>query len=146
MIEAPKLVWGATNWLPVAAALAGVLLALLVAGYWRSGATPALRWIAGGLKAVGILILALCLLEPLFSGHRARPGANQFVVLADNSQSMTLKDALNHQSRGDQLKSIAGKDARWLAQIGRDFDLRQFTFDSQLRSVNNFDALTFDGR
>ena len=31
MIEAPKLVWGAVNWIPIAAALAVVLLALLVA-------------------------------------------------------------------------------------------------------------------
>src|SRR3954451_663302 len=134
MIEAPKLVWGAVNWIPVAASLAGVLLALLVVGYWRSGATPALRWLAGGLKAVGILILVLCLLEPLFSGTRARPGANQFVLLADNSQSMTLRDRDATQTRAEQLKSLTAKStpaAAWLARIGQDFDLRLYGFDTQ---------------
>lgn len=146
MIEAPKLVWGAVNWIPVAASLAGVLLALLVAGYWRSGATPALRWLAGGLKAVGILILVLCLLEPLFSGTRARPGANQFVLLADNSQSMTLHDRDADQSRSEQLKAMVGKTSPWLAQLGKDFDVRAYAFDAQLKAVGTLDELPFDGK
>src|SRR5205085_1297379 len=36
MIDAPKLVWGAANWLPLAAAAAALLLALLIYGYWRA--------------------------------------------------------------------------------------------------------------
>ena len=94
MTEAPKLVWGAANWLPLASVAAVGLLALLIFGYWRAapGTSPGVRLAAGVLKGIGILILALCLLEPLASGARARPGANQFVVLADNSQSMTLRD------------------------------------------------------
>src|SRR4051812_35386080 len=146
MIEAPKLVWGAVNWIPVAASLAGVLLALLVVGYWRSGATPALRWLAGGLKAVGILILVLCLLEPLFSGTRARPGANQFVLLADNSQSMTLHDRDADKSRSEQLKAMVGKTSPWLAQLGKDFDVRAYAFDAQLKAVGALDELPFDGK
>jgi hypothetical protein len=92
MIQAPKLVWGAADWLTIAVAIAAVLLVLLAIGYWRAGSSPAVRLSAAGFKILAILILVLCLLEPLFSGQRARPGANQFVVLADNSQSMTLKD------------------------------------------------------
>src|SRR5436189_6474805 len=92
MIKPPTLVWGAPGWLAIAATGAALLLALLVWGYWRTGPSRGVRVLAGCLKAAGILVLALCLLEPLFSGTRARPGANQFVVLADNSQSMTLRD------------------------------------------------------
>src|SRR6185503_15585945 len=146
MIEPPKLVWGATNWLAVATTLATVCLVLLLAGYWRAGATRPVRFIAGALKALGVIILALILLEPLFSGTRARPGANQFVVLADNSQSMTLKDRDASRSRGEELKALAPKSAAWLAQLGRDFDLRQFAFDSQLRSLESFETLSFDGK
>jgi uncharacterized membrane protein len=146
MIEAPKLLWGAADWLAVAATFAAVLLAMLVVGYWRAPASRAVRWIAGTLKAIAILILALCLLEPLLGGTRARPGANQFVVLADNSQSMTLRDRDANQTRGDQLKTLTGKTAAWLAQLARDFDLRQYAFDSQLRAVNGFESLAFDGR
>ena len=90
MSQPVKLVWGAADWLGVAAGLAGALLVLLLIGYWRAPAGRGVRLIAAALKALAILILALVLLDPLFSGTRARPGANQFVVLADNSQSMTL--------------------------------------------------------
>jgi uncharacterized membrane protein len=145
-MEAPRLLWGAADWLGVAATFAAVLLALLVVGYWRAGATRGVRVVAGTLKAVAILILVLCLLEPLLGGTRARPGANQFVVLADNSRSMTLKDRDGKETRGEQLKTLTGKTSPWLAQLARDFDLRQYAFDSQLRAVNGFETLTFDGR
>src|SRR5688500_8811622 len=115
-LDSPKLIWGAAGWLPVAAAAAGVLLVLLVIGYWRAPASPGVRWIAASLKALAVVILALCLLEPLLGGTRARPGANQFVVLADNSQSMSLKDRGSEQTRGEQLKSISGKSSTWLGQ------------------------------
>jgi uncharacterized membrane protein len=148
------LVWAAAGWAPVAVGFFCVLLALLVAGYWRTGggaASPGVRAVALTLKAAGVLILVLCLCEPRLSSKRARPGENSFVVLADNSQSMTLKDAPGGvraagDARGDLLKAAAKKDSPWLAQIGRDFDLRQFAFDSQLKAVENFDSLTFDGR
>src|SRR5215212_5484028 len=141
-MEAPKLLWGAADWLAVAATLAAVLLALLVIAYWRAGATRGVRLIAATLKAVAILILALCLLEPLLGGARARPGANQFVVLADNSQSMTLKDggSAGNGTRGQSLKLFAAKAAPWLARLGRDFDLREYAFDSQLKSVDDFES------
>ena len=74
-MEVPKLIWGAASWLPVAAAVAGLLLILVIAGYSRGGATGAVRLAAGCLKILGVLILAACLLEPLASGSRARPGA-----------------------------------------------------------------------
>ena len=86
------LVWCAADWLAVAAGLAAGLLLLLAWGYRRAPASRGVRALAAGLKALAVLVLAACLLEPLFSGTRARPGANQFVVLADDSQSMSLRD------------------------------------------------------
>src|SRR3954465_10840642 len=108
-------VWGAPDWTLVAAGIAAVMLVLLIVGYWRAGATRGVRLLAASLKILGVLLLALCLLEPLASGARARPGANQFVLLADNSQSMTLHDAGGGPSRADQLKTLAPKSAEWLA-------------------------------
>lgn len=147
----PKLVWGAASWLPVAAAVAALLLILVIAGYRRaSGASRGLSVAAGLLKLLGVAILVACLLEPLASGARARPGANQFVVLADNSRSMSLPvrpDAPTSKSRGDELKSLLAPDAKWLEQLGRDFDLRQYAFDTQLKTLARAAAdLTFDGQ
>jgi uncharacterized membrane protein len=150
MMQLPKLVWGdggaSADWLLAASVIALLLLALLVAGYWRIGATRGVRLLAAGLKLLGILILLFCLLDPLFSEQRARPGANQFVVLADNSESMTLKDAQQSKSRGDELKEMTKATTPWVTRLGKDFDLRQFAFDTQLRTVEGLDTLTFDGR
>ena len=147
MTDHPTLVWGAAHWLAAAAATVALTLALLAWGYWRTGSNlrPGLRVLAAGLKAVGILVLALCLLEPMFSGTRARPGANLFAVLVDTSQSMALKDRGAERSRGEQVKALAAKGATWPARLGQDFDLRRHSFDTQLRALPDFDKLTFDG-
>ena len=58
-----------------------------------------LRWACFALKVVGLAALALCLLEPLWLGQRARPGGNLFAVLADNSQGMGIKDQGASRSR-----------------------------------------------
>src|SRR5262245_17231993 len=141
----PTLVWGASQWLAVAAPIVIALLLLLAWGYWRAPADPWVRWLAPLIKVIGILILAICLLEPLFSGTRAKPGANLFVVLTDNSQSMTLHDRDAPQTRADEFKALVPKESKWLARIGTDFDLRKYAFDTQLRAVENLDALPFDG-
>ena len=74
---ATSLVWGAGRWLTLAAPAVAILLLAVVWNYWRAGIKPSTRLLAAALKLAGILILALCLLEPLLSGTRAKPGANQ---------------------------------------------------------------------
>jgi len=79
-----------------------LLVVLLLWGYSRAKLQPWVRVVAAAVKLLAVIILALCLLEPLFSGTRARAGANLFVVLADNSQSMTLRDRDATQTRAEQ--------------------------------------------
>src|SRR5437868_793788 len=52
------------------------------------------------LKALGVAALAVCLLEPLWTGQRAKPGANLFAVVADNSQGFQIRDRGAGRSRG----------------------------------------------
>lgn len=146
MIALANLVWGAPQWAPIAAVLAAVLLAVLAWGYWRAGSSRSVRVVAAGLKALGILILLACLLEPLISGQRAKPGANQFVVLIDNSQSMTVGSDRGNLSRAEQVKALMTKDSPWLLRLAQDFDLRSYIFDQQLRPMPDSAALPFDGR
>jgi uncharacterized membrane protein len=139
------LVWGAGQWLAASATLAVVLLLLLAWGYGRTRFAGGARLVAMGLKVIAVLLLAACLLEPLFSGQRARPGANQFLILADNSRSMTLRDPGAKKSRGEEMKALAPRDAAWLNHLAQDFDLREYAFDTQLRAVTGLDDLPFDG-
>src|SRR3954447_6074469 len=139
------LVWGAGQWLAASAVLVVALLLLLAWGYGRTRFAGGGRVVAIALKVIAVLLLAACLLEPLFSGQRARPGANQFLVLADNSRSMTLRDPGAKQSRGEEMKALAPRDAAWLNRLAQDFDLRQYAFDTQLRAVTGLDELPLDG-
>jgi len=140
------IVLGAPGWLPIAIGIAMVLLAALAWCYWRSPVSPGIRAVALSLKVLGIAILLLCLLEPLFSGSRARPGANQFVILADNSQSMTLRDRDGEPSRSKPLAKLTDRSTGWLQQLRRDFEVRPYAYDSQLRSLNDDEKLSMDGR
>jgi len=130
----------------VAAGLAVVLL-FLAWGYQNAPATGRVRRICLGLKLVGFLTLAACLLEPLWTRQRARPGANLFAVVADNSQGMQVKDGGAAQSRGEELRALLrGEPAEWLSQLDEDFQVRRYFFDSRLQGTRDFSELAFDGR
>ena len=41
--------------------------------------------------------------------------------------------------------TCSGRNAPWRTRLGQDFDVRGYVFDTHLRGVDGFDALTFDG-
>ena len=141
------LVISGRDWIVPAALCAVAMLALLVAIYRRAPASGGVRATAFLLKLLGILTLAGCLLEPLWSGQRARPGANVFAVLADNSQGMQIKDRAATASRADFLRGLlTGDAAAWLTKLEDDFQLRRYYFDSRLQGTRDFSEMAFDGR
>ena len=100
----PSLIWGAPDWIVPALGLLGVALLTLAYSYVRigtSGAKRSVRVTASVLKAIGFTALLLSLLEPLLTGSRPRKGANAFVILADNSQSLQIKDDGSAEPRGE---------------------------------------------
>jgi uncharacterized membrane protein len=101
--------------------------------------------VALALKSLGLAGLALCLVEPLLSGTRARRGANMFAIVVDNSQSMSIHDRDAAESRGDQVRALLKPETAWQKQLGEDFDARRFAFDAHVRSVEDFGSLSFDG-
>ena len=123
----------------------GLAAIALIWNYARARASAGVRIAAATLKAIGLLALVLCLLEPLLVGTRPRPGANSFVLLADNSQSLTIRAGEGEQTRGQWYQTTLAKDAPWQARLGQDFDVRNYAFDSHLRSVDGFEMLAFDG-
>lgn len=141
-----SLTFSSWNWLwPVV--LIGGLAALVLAWSYRASAGHPLRWICLGLKALGIAALALCLLEPLWLGQRARPGANLFAVVADNSQGLQIHDRNDARSRGDVLKALLDpQETTWQSTLAATFDVRRYLFDTRLQATKDFSELTFDGR
>src|SRR3954465_6017321 len=94
------LIFPGWKWLWCASGLTGVALLTL---FWSYRASPAgaMRWACLSLKILGFAALAACLLEPMWSGQRAKPGSNLFALLADNSQGLQVRDHGEKRTRGD---------------------------------------------
>jgi uncharacterized membrane protein len=139
------MVFGARDWLAWAVPFAAVALAVAAWSYWRAGSTAPVRAAAGFLKAAGVVALAVCLVEPLRSGVRPRPGSNLFLILADNSRSLGVHDPGSPQSRGEELRQRLGEKSAWQARLNQDFDVRSYAFDARLHASDDFAQLTLDG-
>jgi uncharacterized membrane protein len=128
-----------------ALALMAVATVALLWSYGRARASRSVRVACAVLKGVGFAALVLSLVEPLLTGSRPRRGANAFVILADNSQSLLIKDDQTSQTRGEWVRDLLAKESPWKTRLGQDFDVRNYVFDSHLRAVDGLDALTFEG-
>lgn len=141
-----SLTFSSWNWLwPVL--VFGALAVLVLFWTYRASAGQPLRWVCLALKALGIAALALCLLEPLWLGQRARPGANLFAVLADNSQGLQIHDRGETTSRGDALRKLVDPQvSTWQSSLASTFDVRRYLFDTRLQATKDFTELNFEGR
>ena len=99
-----------------------------------------MRIAAGVLKALGFTALAISLLEPLLTGSRPRRGANAFVILADNSQSLQIRDGQTTRTNGDWMRACLQGESEWKTRLGQDYDVRSYVFDSHLRAVEGFEG------
>jgi uncharacterized membrane protein len=141
-----SLTFSATHWLAPVLIFAGVAALVLFWSY-RAAAGHPLRWVCLGLKALGLAALALCLLEPLWLGQRARPGANLFAVVADNSQGLQVRDRGETASRGDGLRTLLDAEVSpWQGALAATFDVRRYQFDARLQATKDFSELNFEGR
>jgi hypothetical protein len=131
-------VLGSPDWTAPAAILLAVALVALAWGYWRAASARGVAALAAALKAVALAAIALCLLEPLLTGVRPRPGANIFAVVVDDSQSMQIRDSGSATSRGAELQRRLLAESKWQTRLGQDFDVRRLAFSSQLRAFDDF--------
>ena len=134
-------------WTPAIVAVVVILTVAMIWSWRRSAAEGWVRIICGLLKILGIIALALCLLDPMWVSERARPGANIFGIIADNSQSLQMKDATETHSRGDVIREqLVGGARGWRSALEDNFQVRRYIFDSRLQTTRDFSELNFDGR
>lgn len=135
------------NWLWPAAVFFAVSALVLIWSYRTSQGPAVIRWLCLALKTLGIAALALCLLEPLWTTQRAKPGSNLFAIVADNSQGLQIKDRGENRSRGEELRALLDPAIHdWQGTLADTFELRRYFFDSRLQSTEDFHELAFDGR
>lgn len=134
------------GWLLPAMLSAIVLGAALI---WALRGSSGERWVrllCAALKIAGVAALVWCVLEPMAVSQRARPGANFFALMADNSQSLRIKDPGASQSRGELLRqTLTGDPNGWRSALEENFQVRRYFFDSRLQSTRDFSELNFDG-
>src|SRR6266568_5722264 len=146
MMSVATLIFSNWNLLWFAATVTGIALATLLWSY-LGAPRGGVRWVCVGLKMLGFAALALCLLEPLWSGQRARPGANLFAIVADNSQGLQVRDRGEKRSRGELLRELlAAPRSSWQEKLEENFELRRYFFDARLQTTKDFSELVFDGR
>lgn len=136
-------VLGSPQWLLPALLLLAVAALAVWWSYRHAGAWNRRNLLGASLKIVGVALLALCLVEPQRQGTRAIPGANLFIILADNSRSLEIADGA--QSRGAQLREALQPESAWQSQLTENFGVRRFAFDSRPHTVKSFEELSFDG-
>lgn len=139
------LLWGAPQWVIPAVMIATAISILVIWNYLSRGVEASIRTIAAVLKIIAVVLIAICLLEPLRSGTRPRPQANVLPILVDNSQSMQLKSISAAQSRGQYATELLDDESSWRVRLAQAFDVRTYTFDARLESVTDFKSMEMDG-
>lgn len=135
------------EWVLPAAGFLFVAILLLVWTYHRAHADRKLRTACAFLKLLGLAALLACLLDPLWSTQRARPGANFLAIVADNSQGLSIKDRGETKTRGASLINLlVSQPGNWQDKLENTFQVRRYIFDSRVQSSKDFSELIFDGR
>lgn len=137
---------GSPFWLIPAAtvAVAGILLAWNAA---EKGMAPErIRRLAGTLKIVALCLLAICLIEPVWSGVHPRPHSNLFLVLTDNSESHTQDFGDSSNLAALFADTLKPEPDTWLDRLGQDFEVHHFAFDRRVKAVRSPDELSWTGQ
>lgn len=142
-----KIVWAESGWvLPGLVALAVIGVILAVAYSRRREVSPGVRWGAALLKLLGFAFLLVFILRPEVIRSFNRPGTNHWVILSDNSASMSITDGVNGKSHAERLKEVLGPvDDGWRKALADQFSVDHFTFDSRLRKRMPDESPEFNG-
>lgn len=144
----PRIVWQNLEFSWLAAGIVVLVLGLLVRGYLKSPLRGWRRLAAVLCKAAVLALLALCLLDPLWTRTQPKKGENEIVVLVDTSGSLDLAESADGKTRAAQVQAALASrsdDAGWIKALGEDFRLRLMTGGAQTKSVPHFRGLKFDG-
>ena len=117
------------------AVVAMVLVGLMWFGPSREKAGRRQRVALALLRAIVIGLVILAMLRPTLIYTQTKKQAATLVVLADQSRSMSVPDAVGNKTRWQALRDALNDAAPALAKLQRDFELKAYTFDADLHEV-----------
>ncbi len=140
-----ELVWGAPQWfVPTIVVLIVVVLFVI----WSYCVRPVPTWVrvlGMALKVAAVVLLAICLLQPMRSGTRPEPMSNILAILTDTSASMNVSPKVGGESRATRVGRLLERDNAWREELGKLFEMRSYRFDSRLDSTSEDEVLMSDG-
>ncbi len=117
------------------AVVALVLMGLMWFGPSREKTRPWGRAALAILRAVVIAMVILAMLRPTLIYTQTEKQAATLVVLADQSRSMSVPDAVGNKTRWDALREAVTDASSDFARLQRDFELKAYTFDADLHEA-----------
>ena len=134
------------EWLIPAALVLLVGLVTVLWSYHKAPTDGRIRGACIGLKTLGLMLLLICLVDPMVSSKRAKRGANLLALVADNSEGLNITDSGARLSRAEILEqTLRTEPNNWQTKLARDFEVKRYAFDSRLNNIDDFAELTFDG-
>lgn len=122
--------------------VAAAVLVLLVALVRPAGERVAAgrRRVLAALRLGAVALLLLAMLRPAVVHSTIERQRATLVVLADQSRSMQVADSASGRSRWQELVAALDDARPALERLGRDVEIKQFTFDEQLHPVESHDG------
>lgn len=122
----------------------GVLFLTYRSSHLRGGTKVA----AITLKAIGLILLALVLMEPVHLSESPKTHSNDVVILADNSAGLAVPLREGATAPGEAIRRALNGESTdlpppWLAEISETFRVQPFLFDRGLQQVPDFSTLDF---
>ncbi len=128
-----------------------VLLALFVLGYRRTTSPLQRKWhvLMLGLRLMSLGVLVFCLLEPTLLVSTVVSQKSAVLVLVDDSESMTIPDAPERQTRIGQVRQWLGNSAQAgtvLQRLQQNFRVETFRFSRNVEPLGNTSELRAQGK
>ena len=137
--------------LPVTTAIIIGGVALIFLAVWilyRKTTTPVagrLRFFLILLKSTALVILFLCLLQPMLTTSKLIPQESTIAVLVDNSRSMTIRDVQGTESRGERSSEILFGNNGLKDRLKDNFHFRAYRIDLNTHPISGPADLSFKG-
>jgi uncharacterized membrane protein len=136
------------SWAWVALLFGAGAILVLVLTYRNSPLRGGAKVAAMALKALGLILLALALMEPVHLDETPKKHANDVAILADNSAGLAVplgegKEAPSAALRAALVGPAPDQPPAWITGIGDTFRVQPFLVDRGLRQVGDFSGLDF---
>lgn len=143
-----SIAFASESWAWVAIGFGIVSLLILFFSYRNSPLRGTPRIFALLFKAIGLILLALVLLEPVRLDEQPKKNANDLVVAADNSSGMKIALDEDLTPPSELLADALGQEdpesfPAWMENLQDTFRLQTFLFDRNLKRSTTFEELDF---